>query len=379
MWLVLLFLLALSVSGCWERSPKIIKLGLIAPFSGRYYATGNNILFAVKLAAGEWNDKGGNAGYRIEVVAHDDHNDAQGGALQAKKMIIDPEVVGVVGHISRPSMVAGASEYHKAGLAAITLGFTPEVLAQNYPRTLGISASDGLLAKGAANFISENGFRRVALVGEASASSRQEVQTVKDALAQRKIIPVVEREVPLDAIATLREAAEGILIASPDLVFFSASFERGAALLKELKARDGELSYLGGPTHSVPDFVLVRGDAVEGAYYISPALHPKDIPGAEGFFQTYRAKFGVEPTAWAALAYDASNIILTATEQALRHQGKPSRAAIAEALANIRDYPGLTGNLTPSAKGNLSDPKVHVYRIAGPGFPGELKWSGGGS
>ncbi|MFH1487240.1 MAG: branched-chain amino acid ABC transporter substrate-binding protein [Chloroflexota bacterium] len=347
---------------------------MVVPFSGHYYAAGANVLFAVKLAAREWNERGGVAGYRVDVVAQDDQNDAQGSALQARKMIVDPDVVGVLGHLSPASLLAGASEYQKSDLTMITLSPIPEALAQEKPRTFGICASKELLARGIARFITESNFQRVAPVEEQSESG-----TTGDVFADQEITHIATQGISSGSTHQIRETARRVCAAHPDLILFSGSFVPGAGLLREVRGLNCRIAYLGGHTHAIPDFVSIAGDAVEHAYYASLALHPRDIAKAAAFTRTYRERFGVEPTAWAVIAYDATNIVLTATEQAIRRSGKPGRAAVSEALLAISDYQGLTGSITPSAKGNLANPQVHIYRITDLTFPGELSWSGDSS
>lgn len=368
--MLVLISLFLTAQACSGANPKIVKLAIVAPFSGRHRAIGDNVLPAARLAAGEWNSSGGVAGYRIELVAQDDRNDGEGGALQARKMIIDPDVIGVVGHFQRSSILAAASEYQRADMPALAMGALPEALAEN-GRVLGMTAGEKLVARAMARFIAQSGSGSVALITDDS-TSQEESRLIREALAERNISAP---EVHIDVTSDRRLAAQRVLAEAPDLALFYGSFIRGAGLLKELRATGSKAAYLGGADHALPDFLLAAGDAVEGAYYVSLAPHH----GNTAFAQTYRAKFGVEPTAWASLVYDATNMMLTAVERTVRSHGEPSRAAVAEALAGIRDYVGLSGTISPSDRGNLSEPKVHVYRVSGPRFPGQLVWSGGAS
>ena len=81
-------------------APPTVKIGLIAPFEGLYRATGYEVLFAVKLALQERNEGQGLQGYHVELVALNDFNDQEEGAKQARALVADPDIVGVIGHLS---------------------------------------------------------------------------------------------------------------------------------------------------------------------------------------------------------------------------------------------------------------------------------------
>jgi len=55
--LLILLLLVLLTSGCKDTaSPKVIKIGLIAPFEGPSRPLGYDVLYAVKLRVKQWNE-----------------------------------------------------------------------------------------------------------------------------------------------------------------------------------------------------------------------------------------------------------------------------------------------------------------------------------
>jgi hypothetical protein len=95
-----------------------IKIGLSAPFEGRYRDVGYEALYAVRLAVRERNESGGIDGrYLIEFVALNDFCEAEEAVVQARKMAVDPDILGVVGGCSPEVIDATVPEYQRAGLA----------------------------------------------------------------------------------------------------------------------------------------------------------------------------------------------------------------------------------------------------------------------
>ena len=54
------------LSACAPSTRPVIKIGLVAPFEGRYREIGEEIIYAVRLAVREANKAGGVDGYSIE-------------------------------------------------------------------------------------------------------------------------------------------------------------------------------------------------------------------------------------------------------------------------------------------------------------------------
>ena len=68
----------------------------------------------------------------------------------------------------------------------------------------------------------------------------------------------------------------------------------------------------------------------------------------------YRAKYGETPDALAGLGYDAAMLLFDAMKRA----GTTEPAAVRDALAATKDYPGMTGTITLDANRNAVKPAV---------------------
>jgi ABC-type branched-subunit amino acid transport system substrate-binding protein len=102
---------ALCLASCISVTRPVVKIGLVAPFEGRYRDVGYEVIYAVRLAVREANNKGGIAGYSIELLALDDSGDPDMAVAQARKVATDPQVVGVIGDWLDPTTLAAAREY----------------------------------------------------------------------------------------------------------------------------------------------------------------------------------------------------------------------------------------------------------------------------
>jgi len=111
-------------AACIPVARPAVKIGLVGPFEGRYRDTGYEVIYAVRLAVREANQRG-LAGYGLELLGLDDSGDAEMAVTQAQKMATDPEVVGVVGHWLDETTLAAAPAYARAGLPLLATTASP--------------------------------------------------------------------------------------------------------------------------------------------------------------------------------------------------------------------------------------------------------------
>ena len=108
------------LSACASTAP-VIKIGLVAPFEGQYRAIGYEAIYAARLAIREINARGGVRGYRIELVALDDRGEPDRAITAAQQLIIDPQVMAVIGHYRPATTAAALSEYCCDGLPLVAI------------------------------------------------------------------------------------------------------------------------------------------------------------------------------------------------------------------------------------------------------------------
>src|SRR5260370_41653449 len=87
---------ALMAAACVPVTRPVIKIGLVAPFEGRYRDVGYEVIYAVRLAVREAHAAGGVAGYAVELTALADGGDPASAAEQARKLGTPPQNRGAL-------------------------------------------------------------------------------------------------------------------------------------------------------------------------------------------------------------------------------------------------------------------------------------------
>ena len=103
--------------------------------------------------------------------------------------------------------------------------------------------------------------------------------------------------------------------------------------------------------------VQAAGVAAEGAITFTGWLSTDTTPGNQAFVENHSARFGTEPTAFAAFSYASVLILAWAIEKA----PSTDSVSIREALADLRDLDTILGPFSFDANGDaMYEPKVLI-------------------
>jgi ABC-type branched-subunit amino acid transport system substrate-binding protein len=119
----------LILTGCDRILPRpgdpVVKVGLVAPFEGKYRDVGYDVIYSARLAIREANQERGPGQTKVALVAVDDFGSPESAQQMARAMVIDPEVVAVIGHWRAETTAAAKSIYAAAGMPFVSAGQSP--------------------------------------------------------------------------------------------------------------------------------------------------------------------------------------------------------------------------------------------------------------
>jgi branched-chain amino acid transport system substrate-binding protein len=349
------------VAGCLSplSTRPTFKIGLVAPFEGLHRHLGYGALQAVNMAIGERNRAGGVQGYLVELVALNDDQDPASAAQCARELVVDPDVVAVIGHYGEETTLAALPVYREAGLALMVPGTTAgAVTGSGNDQTYRLVAQSVALGEAAARYaVLSEGAMRIAVFGGTEELSQAFVSAARDAGAEVLVHEERDREALLMAL----DAED------PDILFFGGEGLEGAELLLELRQRGQDLRLLGGNGLNTPHFVQVAGAAAAGTVYAAVTA-----PSVDDWFSTaYTERSGSAPPPYAALSYDAAGLLLEAVGDCIASEGRPSRRCVARTLGDKSGYEGLTGTISFDDEGQAMARGVYLYEISDGQYPGE--------
>jgi ABC-type branched-subunit amino acid transport system substrate-binding protein len=316
-----------------QRVPRgtrpVVKMGLVAPFEGRYRTLGYEVLYAVKLAVRERNAAGGVAGYMVELIALDDGDDPGASSFQVHKFAVDGRVMGVVGPFSESTVRAAAPVYQELGLATIT----PAACPQGSSAALGTKENHAVFCLGAdADVLAR------ALADRLPADARVTLLRVGQGALGDRLLPAAGQvlSAPWDAtaLAAMRERPADVYLYDGDVL-------EAAELLIEMRRAGIDAPLWAGPAIARTQLSQIAGDAIAGVCHALTAPLWADASANSAFSAGYQEFAGTVPGPWAALAYDGAVTLLDALERTIAADGHPTREGVIAALDETR---GLDGN-----------------------------------
>jgi ABC-type branched-subunit amino acid transport system substrate-binding protein len=283
-----------------------VKIGMVAPFEGRYRYVGYDVIYAVRLAVREAGVAGGVGGYSVELVAYDDAVDPVMAIQQARKLAVDPQVVAAVGHFRPETTVAAVDAYAEAGIPLVSPG-----LVAPYADAL----TDELL-----RYLEEAELDGAALVTEGGALGL-----------------VLQHDARVGPVVSSRDAGWLEQVLTSEAIICDAQPVTAGEVVRALREAGWGGVFLGGPELAAADFAAVAEEAAEGARFVTPWPFPADVPGSADFVAAYRAMGPhVEPPGPLALpAYAATRQVLEALEHDIAVHGAPTREGMTAALAEV--------------------------------------------
>jgi branched-chain amino acid transport system substrate-binding protein len=362
---LLLLILCLIASACSRPAPQPdnIKIGAFLSLTGATSAYGISASNAIKLAADETNAGGGIDGKQIQIDIEDDQSKIQQVPDVVNRLIKEHKVHALIAEpVSTRSMVAAPIAQQNQIVMISSASVKPELTMQGdyIFRACFISSTEGdaiakfavdhLKAKSAAIILDDKNDYAVVLAG-----------FFADSFKKRggKIVSEQKYEANATDLSTQLSA---IKTAAPDIVF-APGFYTTAPLVAAAVEKAGIKSTLIGSDGWDSPNLLNDGGPLEGVYFANHFWAGSDDPIAKKFVADYHAKYGVEPDALAATAYDAALMLFDAFKRAK----STDSAAVRNALAQTKDFPGVTGKITLDSNRNAQVP-VYMLRIEGGKF-----------
>jgi branched-chain amino acid transport system substrate-binding protein len=345
--------------GCAVFKPgQTIKIGMGAPMTGDNAAFGQDISQAAKIAV---TDAGAFQGFSFELVAEDDGGAPEGGAAVANKLVADPQVVAVEGHIFSGATKAAIPIYEAVGIPMMSPSATNPALttagSKVFNRDVFTDAAQGKFA--AAYLYTKLGIKNLAIMHDGQAYGQGLAQVVND-----QFTGLGGKVVSFQAITPGKSDYSAVLadIASkkPEAVFYGGYTAEAVVVVNQMNQSGLKgVTFFGDDGTFGQDFLDRTAANGEGAY--STSLVPLDSPAKLKFDAAYLAAYAqpagkLSPYSWTA--YDAMAVLIKNIESVAALGGDGNmyvpRAALVAAVRATKDYQGLSGTITCDATGECS-------------------------
>ena len=357
--LLLTLSLVLPASIQTPPSSNTIRIGAFLSLTGATAEYGISASNAIKLAADEVNRTGGIDGKMIELFIEDDHSNTAEVAGIVNKLIGVVKVAALIAEpVSTRAMVAAPIAQQHQVVMISSASVKPELTRHGdyIFRACFISSTEGeaiakfavnkLKAKTAAVFLDERNDYAVVLAG----FFKESFTKLGGKIVIQQVYDEVDNDMSAQMVAIRHEA--------PDVLFAPGFYTTAPKVAQHVKRLGVKAKLIGSDGWDSPKLMEGGSEPFEGVYFANHFWIGGEDPLVRKFVADYRAKYGVEPDAGAATAYDAARMLFDAIKRAKTSDRTPVR----DALAQTKDFPGVTGKITLDANRNAQVP-VYMLRI----------------
>ena len=340
----------LLLSACQGQADRhaVVQLGAAGAWQTVY---GDMAHKGIELAIEELNAQGGIAGQTFKVVFRDDNAEGGPAADIAREFVDNPQIIGVIGHLSSTAMVAAARVYD-GELPALSPSATSPELSGVSQWLFRLSPSDSVTGRRLGEMArTQLGKRRVAVMYDNPVYGRGLVEPFLDGLG----LPPIAVE-PIDPLGdSIDVNVKAIARQKPDLIFAVGTVS-GPPVLKALRRHGVIVPVIAGDGWSGIETVMEVHDVAIALPFSSDEKRTE----VTRFVSAFRARFTQQPDAYAALSYDATLAMARAAAQ-----GR-TRAGTRAALATMNDAKGYTtGAVRFSASGDPTGRTMKLLHLDG--------------
>ncbi|HAO98916.1 MAG TPA: ethanolamine utilization protein EutJ, partial [Fibrobacteres bacterium] len=129
---------------------------------------------------------------------------------------------------------------------------------------------------------------------------------------------------------------------NPEAIYIPGYYTEVGLIARQARKLGITVPLLGGDGWDSEKLWEIGGEALNGCYYSNHSSTDDPNPILQKFVVDYKARYGGQPDAMAALAYDAALVLIDAIKRA----GSASPDSIRMALAATKNFPGATGSIT---------------------------------
>lgn len=324
-------------------------IGMVAPMTGELADFGKQVERGIRLAIDEINAKGGVKGKKLELKICDDQCNTQQAAACAQKMVNDPEIFAVIGHICSSCTLTGGPIYEAAKLTVLTVNSSnPKITEQGWKHMFRSTPTDTQQGAAMVDFVTHRlGLKKIAVVYSndeygigLAESAKSQIETVGAILVAEETFTTGQDK---DFSAQLRK----ITLSHPEALFVLGQYaEAGMIANQRMKAGLDKVVIVAPAAAQHQVFIDLAGEGAEGTFVAVFYDLAKNTPLNTELVKKIVTKYNEKPGEQVPWGYDGVYILAQAISAGAKKDTLP------EFMHKI-DYNGVTGHILFDSKGQV--------------------------
>jgi branched-chain amino acid transport system substrate-binding protein len=343
-----------SCSGDQGQADEIL-IGEYGSLTGTTATFGISTMNGIEMALDEVNQSGGLLGKTVRVIVEDDQGRPEEAITVVTKLITRNRVVALLGEVASSRTLAAAPVAQQWGIPMVSPSSTNPAVTEVGDfifRVCFIDPFQGLvMAKFAAQSLQ---LKDVAVLRDIKNDYSVGLADVFVENFRTLGGTIVADEGYSEGDTDFSAQLTSIRARRPKAIFVPGYYTEVGLIARQAKSLGIEVPLLGGDGWDSPSLIEIGGAALEGSYFSNHYSVDDPSPAIQKFVGDYRARYGATPDALAGLGYDAAQILF----DAIRRAGSADPTAIRDALAQTKDFAGVTGVTTLDENRNAVKPAV---------------------
>jgi branched-chain amino acid transport system substrate-binding protein len=342
----------------------LVKIGAIYNLTGGQQNLDIPSSQGARLAVDLINAEGGVLGQQVNLTVADGETKPDVIARQTERLLeAEPHIAGLIGLSDTDMVLAAANVAAKHGRVFLTSGATSPLLPEQVPTYLFLACfGDNVQAAAGAEWAYEAlNARTAAVLFKRDSTYAQLLYKYFQTRFQElggKVLAVEPYTLDADDIRS-----EVDKLPRADIVYLAAQPDDVALAVPALRNAGIDVPIVGGDGLDIGE-AWADVDETRDVYFTTHAYLGDDNPSPEvKAFRTAFAKAfsGTTPDAFTALGYDAARLLIDAIGRA----GGTSPDAVRRALAETKEFTGVTGTISFSNGSRIPSKSVTIMKVDG--------------
>ncbi|MFZ0241223.1 MAG: ABC transporter substrate-binding protein [Desulfobacterales bacterium] len=352
--------LCLAFMALGAKGPTI-KIGVNAPITGDIPKVGEGTKYAAQMWLEDVNAAGGltvgGKKYPVDLVIEDNESKAESAVKVNTKLITEDEVLMIVGPQSSKQAVPAGEVANNYSTPMITPWSTNPKTTADRPFVFRACFLDPFQAPVVANFVkNEFGFTKAAVLYDVASDYPKGLAEDFKAAWEKANGPgsVVAFESFTTKDADFSSQLTNIINSGAEFLFTPQYYNEVALIVQQAHQLGFNKPIVGSDSWGSAETVQLCGKDCYGLFFSTHYAAAGATGKTKEFIDRYQKKYGYVPDDVGALTWDAIGLVQKAIEDCGKVTGdiKKDRQCVRDAMANIKEYDGITGKMTFGGSGD---------------------------
>lgn len=337
------------------QKPSHIRIGVFVDLSGWTSNSGKSLANGIKMAADEVNRSGGVARHPIDLIIENDQGRPNKASEVVSKLINEDRVDALLGGVESDVTQPAARLAQAAKIPLISAGATDPAVTQVGDYIFRTCFVDPVQGAAMAKFaVGIRNPKRAAILHDSGSPYSRTLAYSFEAEFTKLGGVIVSRQTYNAGDIDFLTQLQAIRSTKPEVLYVPGYYTEVSLIARQARDLGMTQALLGGDGWNSPKLWEIAGHAIEGSYITYHYSHKEPSLLNQKFVRKYLKLYGMMPDSFAALGYDSLKVIA----DSFARTRTTSSVALRDAIAQTKNFPGVTGAITIDSDRNTRKPVV---------------------